>query len=361
MSIAHVLSFALAMIVDSPTGASTASTPPASPPSEPLVSVLLAVRDGARFLPAALRSLDAQSYRPIELVAVDDGSTDETGELLRAFAATRPWVRLLRAEGVGPAGARALAFQASRGSVIAVHDADDESRPDRLRIQLDYLREHPDVGVLGSAAEVIGEDGRRLAAYPVPLGDGAIRRLLRRAPPFVHGSVAMRRAVYEAAGGYRAPFRCAEDFDLWLRVPAGVRFENLPEALYRWRSHDANTFSRQRDRHLFFAAVAREFAEERASRGGDSVALLEASADANAFLGSYDRAERVQLRLGESLVREGRTADARERLRAALLAPRTFAAAAWWWALSWPVGLLPRARRARRARVAPPARTERGA
>ncbi len=326
-------------------------------PGAPLLSVLLTVRNGARFLPEALRSLDRQTYAPVELVAVDDGSVDESGALLDEFAASRPSVRVLRAGGVGPAGARALAFASSRGDVIAVHDADDESRPDRFEIQMRHFREHPEVGVLGSCADVIDERGARLAAYPVPLGDGAIRRLLRRAPPFVHGSVAIRRDVYEAAGGYRAPFRCAEDYDLWLRIPSDVRLENLPAALYRWRLHGQNTFSLERDRHLFFAAAAREFAAERALRGGDSVALLDATTDACAFLEAYDRADRVRLRWGEALVREGRTAEARERFGAALRAPRSFAEAAWWWALSWPVGLLPRARRARRDRAHAPSRT----
>ena len=139
------------------------SAPSPSSAEAPLVTILLATRDGSRFVTEGLTGIDAQTYRPIELVAVDDGSTDSTGEILRAFAADRPWVRLLRAEGVGPAGARAVAFEAARGSLIAIHDDDDWSRPDRIARQVAYLGAHPAVGVVGSAAEIIDERGTVLA------------------------------------------------------------------------------------------------------------------------------------------------------------------------------------------------------
>jgi glycosyltransferase involved in cell wall biosynthesis len=264
-------------------------------------------------------------------------------------------VRLLGAAGVGPAGARAVAFQASRGALIAVHDADDESLPDRIERQVAYLGEHPEIGVLGTCADVIDGRGRIIAAYRVPHGDGALRRMLRRAPPFVHGSVLMRREAYEEAGGFRAVFRCAEDYDLWLRIPPRFGLENLHLPLYRWRSHEGGTFARMRDQHIRFQAAARAFDEERRAVGRDAAALLASSGDWESFLGAYDRADRLALRLGEALVREGRTADARDALVRAMNVPRSLAAALAWWLLSWPVGLLPRARRHARHRAADPA------
>jgi len=321
---------------------------PSRPSTEaPLVTILLATRDGSRFLPEALQGIDAQTHRPIELVAVDDGSTDSTGEILRAFAADRPWVRLLRAEGVGPARARAIAFEAARGSLIAIHDDDDWSRPDRIERQVAYLAAHPGVGVLGSAAEIIDERGAALAPYRVPLGEREIRRVLRRAPPFVNGSVLMRREAYEAAGGFRAPFRCSEDYDLWLRVPPRFGLANLAEPLYRWRLHGANSFTRDRVRHIEFLAIARAFAAERAARGSDSIDLLATAPDLDAFRRDYRRASRLALLRGEGYVREGRTAEGRRALGRAFLDPRTVASALAWWLLSWPVEGSPRGRRYR--------------
>ena len=320
---------------------------------EPLVSILLASRNGSRFLPDALRSIQDQTYRRFELVAVDDGSTDGTGALLAAFAGAPEGTRVLRAEGIGPAAARALAFSHSRGDLIAIHDDDDLSRPQRLERQVSFLAARPACGVVGSAADVIDERGVAVASFPVPFGDRAIRRTLRRAPPFVNGSVLMRRGAYEAAGGFRAPFRAAEDFDLWLRIPERFDMENLREPLYAWRRHGGNTTSRSRGDHLRFAATARAFAEERRERGGDSIALLESAPDGEAFLARYPRAARLSFLIGEHLVREGRVGEGRRYLARALFGSggsiRLRLTAASWWLLSLPVAFTPRARREARA------------
>jgi len=324
------------------------SAPPPSSAEAPLVTILLATRNGSRFLPEALRGIDAQTYRPLELVAVDDGSTDSTGEILRAFAAERPWVRLLRAEGAGPAGARAVAFDAARGSLIAIHDDDDWSRPERIARQVAYLAAHPAVGVVGSAAEIIDERGAVLAPYRVPIVEREIRRVLRRAPPFVHGSVLMRREAYEAAGGFRAPFRCAEDYDLWARIPTRFALANLSEPLYRWRLHGANSFTRDRVRHIEYLALARAFAAERAQRGADSIERLAAAAsDLDGFRRGYRLGARLALFRGEGYIREGRTGEGRRALGPAFLDPRTVASALAWWVVSWPVEGSPRGRRYR--------------
>jgi glycosyltransferase involved in cell wall biosynthesis len=310
------------------------------------VSVLLACRDAAAHLPAALAGIEAQTHRPIELIAVDDGSEDATGEILRAFAARHPWVRVLRAPGVGPAAARALAFGASSGTLIAIHDADDVSRSERFAIQAAYMAAHPGVGVLGTGAEIIDERGVRVGPYPVPIDPEAIRRSLRRAPPFVHGSVMMRREAYEEAGGFRAGFRAAEDYDLWLRIPDRYELHNFPEPLYQWRSHPANSFHRARSLHIEHLAIARAFADERRRRGADSAELLADVRDPRDFRARYAAAPRLDRYRGEAFVREGRVREGRAALREALRTrePAVLAASLAWWLLSWPVALTPRAR-----------------
>lgn len=320
--------------------------------AKPLVSVLLAGRDAARHLPAALEGIAAQTYRPIELIAVDDGSKDSTGDILRDFAVKHPWTQVLTASGVGPSAARSLAFAASRGPLIAIHDADDVSHPERFAVQVAVFESQPDLGVLGSAADVIDDRGARRAPYPVPLGDGAIRKALRRAPPFVHGSVMMRREAYEAAGGFRAGFRAAEDYDLWLRVPPRYRLENLPQPLYQWRSHSENSFHRHRDLHLEFLAVARAFADERRHRGADSADLLAKAGDPHQFRDSYPARARLDRYRGEAFIREGGVREGREALRHAFTEPGLIASALAWWLVSWPAGLTPRARRAAQSRRA---------
>jgi glycosyltransferase involved in cell wall biosynthesis len=317
--------------------------------SEPRVSVLLVSRDGERFLDAALDGLAAQTYRDFEVIAVDDGSSDGTAARFEAFAARHPRVRPLRTTGIGLAAALAHAAQHARGELLARHDDDDRSLPERFARQVGYLDAHPEVGVLGTAADVIDAEGRRLSSYPVPLSPGAIRAAARRVPPFVHGSVMMRRDPYRHAGGYRAAFGASQDLDLWFRWPADSAMANLAEPLYQWRMHPGSVFGRARERQLFFAALAREFAAERRELGADSYALLERDPRPEAFLAAYSRAGPLRLRLGEAYVREGRVAEARRLLAIAMRAPGSRAAALGWWLLSWPVAFTPRAARARLA------------
>ena len=312
----------------------------------PLVSVLLASRNGERFLPEALASIASQTYPHLEAILVDDGSTDGTGALLEAFAASHPSARVLHTPGVGLASALALAAREARGDYLARHDDDDRSHPDRIARQMAHLAAHPGVLVLGTAARTIDAEGRAIGSHAVPLDPGEIRRTLRRAPPFVHGSVVMRRAAYEAAGGYRPAFRASQDYDLWLRLPEGAGLSNLPDALYEWRLHPAGVFSRARSDQLFYAAVARAVADERRASRTDSVSLLEACADPDGFLRRYPRAGRLALYLGEGHVREGLAREGRRYLKRALADPDSRNAALPWWILAWAVPWTARGRRA---------------
>jgi glycosyltransferase involved in cell wall biosynthesis len=317
----------------------------------PQVSVLIATRDGERYLEESLASLAAQTYPRIEIVAVDDGSADGSPEILARFAARHPQTRVLRTEGVGLAAALHRAAGEATGLLFARQDDDDRSHPERIERQVAFLHLHPEVGVLGTAATRIDETGAAVGPYPVPLAPRAIAAAARRATPFVHGSVVIRREAYEASGGYRRAFHAAQDVDLWLRMPPDAGFANLPQALYEWRAHPGGVFAKGRDHQLFFGAVARAFADERRARGGDSLALLEGADTVEQFLERYDRCDRVRRHWGEALVREGRPEDARRHLGLAMRSARSAPPAAWWWALSWPASLLPRARRARRRRA----------
>jgi len=315
----------------------------------PLVSVLLASRDGARFLPAALASLKAQTWPQVEIVAVDDGSRDETAAILVRFAASHPRMRVLHCAGAGLAAALARAAREAEGEFFARQDDDDLSRPERLERQVTHLMGHPEVAVLGSAAEIVDERGQRLDDYPIPGDPAAIRRLLRRAPPFVHGSVMMRREAYQAAGGYRPAFLASQDYDLWLRLSEDAVLANLPEPLYAWRRHPGSVFARARARQLFYNAVAREFARERRATGRDAVELLERSAGEAEFLAAYPRRGRLLATLGELYVREGRLDEARRLLFRALTGRGGRTRASAWLALSVAMTFTPRAARARAA------------
>jgi glycosyltransferase involved in cell wall biosynthesis len=318
--------------------------------SDPLVSVLLASRDGERHLAESLASLAAQTWQPLEVLLVDDGSRDGTRARLEAFARGRPGVRVLDGGGVGLAGALALAASAAHGELLARQDDDDISAPERLARQVAAMHARPDVTVLGTAATVIDEHGAPLGPYRGLCSGVAARRALRRGPPLVHGAVMMRTAAYRAAGGYRAAFRASQDYDLWLRMPGTIA--NLDAPLYRWRRHAGGAFARARDQQLQFAALARLFAAERRQRDGDSYDAFAAAGTLEAFLERSPLAGRLCLLVGEAYARDGRVAEARRWLARALERSGPVLPSLGWWCATWGIALTPRGRRHARAGAA---------
>lgn len=209
----------------------------------PRVSVLLPVRDAASTLPACLDSLLGQTLRDHEVIAVDDGSTDGSGEVLAARAGEDPRLVLLRTPQRGLVAALNAALAAARAPLVARMDADDVARPGRLALQAERLERDPGVDVLGCRVELVGasrsEGMRAYVGWLNGLLDHeAIVRDLLVESPLVHPSVAMRTQTLRGLGGWRA-FDGPEDYDLWLRArEAGLRFAKLPEILLAWRDRE---------------------------------------------------------------------------------------------------------------------------
>lgn len=210
---------------------------PVAASSAPRMSVLMPVRDGAPYVEEALASLRAQTLHEIEIIVVDDRSTDETPEILRRLAAADDRICILPATGSGIVDGLNQALAAARSDIIARLDADDVSEPDRLARQLAELEDRPDLVLLGSAATRIGSDGRVIGAIAVETDPERLAQQLRGGNPFLHPSVVMRRGAVEAAGGYRRPFALAEDYDLWIRLARLGEIANLPDPLIRLRRH----------------------------------------------------------------------------------------------------------------------------
>lgn len=195
----------------------------------PLVSVVMPVRNGEAWLGRSIGSILAQSYERLELIVVDDGSTDHSGEVAASTGDSRVIVMREPARGLTPSLNRAIAR--SRGPLIARMDADDVSRPDRLARQVAFLAERPEVGMVGTGCVETASTGEVVRIVRPPEDDETIRRLLIRANPFVHASVVMRRTALERSGGYDETFIVAQDYDLWLRLSAVTRLANLADPL----------------------------------------------------------------------------------------------------------------------------------
>jgi glycosyltransferase involved in cell wall biosynthesis len=192
--------------------------------------VLLPAREGAPFLREALESVLAQTLTDLELLVVDDGSTDETPGILASVGDER--LRVLRQDRLGLVAALNRAVAEARAPLLARMDADDVSLPERLERQVAYLDARPEVALVAAGVETSG--GARIV---LPDDDAALRRRLLLRNPFAHGAVAVRAEAVARAGGYRADYGANEDYDLWRRIARDWKLGAVPEILYRYREH----------------------------------------------------------------------------------------------------------------------------
>ena len=186
------------------------------------------------YIGSSLGSLIQQTIREIEIVVVNDGSTDATEEIATNLAGRDPRIRVVRTpRNLGIAGALNYGLQFCRAPYIARIDGDDLAVSDRIEKQHAFLQTHPDTGIVGSATRAIDEGGNAIGFFStstVPLTQEQIARTLLLSPPCAHIWMA-RREVYDKLSGYRE-VQYAEDYDFLLRaITAGFRIGNLPEAL----------------------------------------------------------------------------------------------------------------------------------
>jgi glycosyltransferase involved in cell wall biosynthesis len=207
----------------------------------PQVSVLMPCYNAAETLSEALDSLCRQTLCDFEIVAVDDGSGDETVQVLRAWQRREPRLVCMERAHEGLIAALNAGLQTCRGEWVARMDADDRAHPQRLEKQAAYLAEHPEVTLAG--CRVSGFPAERLREglciylewQNSLLSDADIRREMFVESPLTHPSVMFRRKDVLAAGAYQ-DHGWAEDYDLWLRLYLrGAVFAKLPEMLLEWR------------------------------------------------------------------------------------------------------------------------------
>lgn len=218
-------------------------------------------------LEAAVGSIVGQTEKDWELVAVDDGSTDASGDLLRKISEREPRLRVVHCPHQGIARTLQAGLKVTRAPLIARMDADDRSAPERLAKQAKFLRDHPEIGAVGSQV-AFGGDAEASAGYAlhVEWGNGlvdpeqiALNRFVES--PVVHPSVLFRAELLRKFGGYREG-DFPEDYELWLRwMEHGVRFGKVPEPLLTWNdppdrlsriheSYSAEAFYRVKARYL---------------------------------------------------------------------------------------------------------------
>ncbi len=249
----------------------------------PLVSVVMPAYNAERFVEEAIDSVLSQKYANLEIIVLDDGSTDGTAGVVRAFGDRVVYVRQ---ENAGPARARNAAIGRSKGEMIAIIDSDDLWVPGKLAMQVDFFRDNPDVGLVFGDMECFNESGTvlRSAFEKLKFSPGeragivpnAFARLLRY--NIVPGNVLMRRTCFDKAGGYDEELRRCEDWDLWIRIARLYPIGCIPEVMLRKRIHGRNLTGNARamavDGIRVQEKVLRRFPEDVSKAGVDLRRIL---------------------------------------------------------------------------------------
>ena len=215
----------------------------------PLISVIIPVQNCERYLAEAIDSILAQAYRPLEVIVIDDGSTDGTAQVVLRLG---PPVKLMQQAHQGAAAARNHGVAAAHGDLLAFLDADDVWTANKLALQMAALEAHPELDAVFGLVE----------NFISPELDEATRAGLRCPPGrmggLIAGAMLIRRGAFERVGLFDTQRKLAEFIDWWARaMENGMRYEVLPELVMRRRLHANNKTTRQRSEQIEYVRMAR--------------------------------------------------------------------------------------------------------
>lgn len=225
----------------------------------PRVSVVMAVYNGASQLVATIDSVLAQTFDDFEFIIVDDGSTDQSADLLRRYAELDPRVVVVTQSNAGLTHALISGCDQAQGEYIARQDVGDRSLPRRFSEQIHLLESRSDVVAVGAGCRRIGPGGELLGETTRDMRPKQVTDAFLNDGVGISHTVAMyRRESYLAAGGYRSEFRFAQDTDLWHRLTRTGLLAELSEVLFEWGIDIDGISSVSHDRQRRLAMLARE-------------------------------------------------------------------------------------------------------
>lgn len=198
------------------------------------ISVIMATYNRAKLITEAIASVYAQNYPDLQLIVVDDGSTDNTVEVLQPWLGRDDFIFLQQANQGQPA-AQNLALTRATGDFICFLDSDNIWLPGKLERQLAFMAEHPDVDILYGDLITIDGEGRETGRHNMPRYSGRIYRELLKDNCVSGNTAMMRRHCLERCGPFDASVRVAADFEMWLRYSPHCTFHYLPEFFAKYR------------------------------------------------------------------------------------------------------------------------------
>jgi glycosyltransferase involved in cell wall biosynthesis len=222
------------------------------------VSVIIPAYNGERFIRETVNSALNQDYKDYEIIIVDDGSTDTTLDILASF--NSPLLHVFSEDHAGCVANYNRCLHHASGEYIAILDHDDIMLPERLSSQAAYLNANPNIAMVGSAYEVIDEDGIVLEHKPMPVGFELVRKFAMVFNAVQHPTAMYRRSLVDSIGQYDESWYPSHDSEFILRAIQEAGADNIPEVLTRWRkvaSSPTNTrTAEQRDKHYKMRHIA---------------------------------------------------------------------------------------------------------
>jgi glycosyltransferase involved in cell wall biosynthesis len=224
----------------------------------PRIGIVIATYNYGRFLTAALDSVLAQTLASWEAVIVDDGSTDETVDVVRPYLSD-PRIRYHRTEHVGQPQAKNIGIQLTSAPLVAFLDADDLWLPEKLERQIALFDHDPELGVAYSARSWMDENGHALDRPKPTLHRGYVLPQMFKDNFVCFSSAMVRRAIFTEVGMFNEQIPLAIDYDLWLRIAVQHRFDYVNEPLVAYRTGHANLSRRAEERLLVALEIMRRF------------------------------------------------------------------------------------------------------
>ena len=236
----------------------------------PEISVLMSVYNGARYLRQALDSILLQSFTDFECLLIDDGSSDQSAEIVAGYADTR--IRYITdGQNIGLTRRLNEGIEIARGRYIARHDDDDISSAQRFARQVEFLEANQDHLACGSRVVIIDPDGDVIGSKHFALDHSELVDQNLSENQFIHGSLMVRKEALLKVGGYRPFFVYAQDYDLTLRLQEQGKVANLAEPLYSLRYSNETISVARAGEQMAFAAHARIAAEKRRTGESDPI------------------------------------------------------------------------------------------
>ena len=201
---------------------------------KPKVSVIMSVHNGMPFLKEAVESILRQNFKDLEFIIVDDASADNSWDYLKNIRDMR--IKLIKnLKNLGLAASLNIALKKAQGEYVARMDADDISKSERFKTQLNFMEQNPQVDICGSFVSVIDENGKIIGKIKKPITDSQIKKELYWLTPLLHPTWFAKKEVFTKLNGYHAKWDYVEDFDFLIRAK-NFKMANIPKSLLMFRS-----------------------------------------------------------------------------------------------------------------------------